>query len=120
MNYVFTHFFVFIYLFIIQTYAMYIDGGIVGNLVGFFNETTIWLLLKIIMFFHASLKYILYDSLLAMLDNMPVLLADEDKLSPMEQSSSSTDDRSLVDNLNFFKDEIYQLREHNRSLQQRL
>ena len=31
--------------------------------------------------------------LLAMLDNMPVLLADEDKLSPMEQSTSSTDDR---------------------------
>ena len=31
----------------------------------------------------------------AMLDNMPVLLADEEKLtsSPMEQSSSSNDDR---------------------------
>ena len=29
-----------------------------------------------------------------MLDNMPVLLADEEKLtSPMEQSSSSNDDR---------------------------
>ena len=29
----------------------------------------------------------------ALLDNMPVMLADEDKLSPMEQSSSSADDR---------------------------
>jgi len=56
----------------------------------------------------------------AMLDNMPVLLADEDKLSPMEQSSSSADDRSLLDNVNFVKDEIYQLREQNRGLHQRL
>ena len=28
-----------------------------------------------------------------MLDNVPVLLADEDKLSPMEQSTSSNEDR---------------------------
>jgi len=56
----------------------------------------------------------------ALLDNMPVMLADEDKLSPMEQSSSSADDRSLVDNVHFLKDEIYQLREQNRGLHQRL
>jgi len=56
----------------------------------------------------------------ALLDNMPVMLADEDKLSPMEQSSSSADDRSLVDNVHFLKDEIYQLREQNRGLGQRL
>jgi len=56
----------------------------------------------------------------ALLDNMPVMLADEDKLSPMEQSSSSTDDRSLFDNVNFLKDEIYQLREQNKGLNQRL
>jgi len=55
-----------------------------------------------------------------MLDNMPVSLADEDKLSPMEQSSSSNDDRSLVDNLNLLKDEIYQLREQNRGMHHRL
>ena len=78
----------------------------------------------------------------AMLDNVPVLLADEDKLSPMEQSSSSNEDRytygfstkilklkvmiiifffrSLVENMNYFKEEMYALREQNRSLQHRL
>ena len=75
----------------------------------------------------------------AMLDNVPVLLADEDKLSPMEQSTSSNEDRytylcffpflkksffliyrSLVENINYFKDEMYALREQNRQLQHRL
>ena len=78
-----------------------------------------------------------------MLDNVPVLLADEDKLSPMEQSTSSNEDRytyfsffisfyvttkeyfliycrSLVENINYFKDEMYALREQNRQLQHRL
>lgn len=75
-----------------------------------------------------------------MLDNLPVLLADEEKItSPMEQSSSSNDDRfyfcylerltlpsqlyafrSLADNLNTLRDEIYQLRDQNRNLQLRL
>jgi len=58
-----------------------------------------------------------------MLDNMPVLLADEEKLtsSPMEQSSSSNDDRSMAtDNYNLLKEEVMQQKEQIRSLYNRL
>merc|ERR1711902_450596 len=58
-----------------------------------------------------------------MLDNMPVLLADEEKLtsSPMEQSTSSNDDRSMAtDNYNLLKEEITQQKEQIRSLYNRL
>ena len=41
-----------------------------------------------------------------MLDNVPVLLADEDKLSPMEQSSSSNEDRYTFG----FSTEIFKLK----------
>ena len=41
-----------------------------------------------------------------MLENVPVLLADEDKLSPMEQSSSSNEDRYIFG----FSTEIFKLK----------
>ena len=44
-------------------------------------------------YFSVNIIFFIYIFSAALLDNMPVMLADEDKLSPMEQSSSSADDR---------------------------